>query len=248
MSDILENALDSLRFGISIYVNTSKPTANKHAILNIYHSLELILKEKLFRINPVLIYKNIDAKIREDSITVGLSDIAIRLENLGIAISKEHIDILNDLKRRRNKIEHHKFEEDDTHSKVLEKSLKFIHYFLTEHLNESLEIVLDDDDLYNKIRQMIFEYDELLRDALYKAREWERPKTKDDLCDSLKAGECPKCGNRTVTVNSDRGNFCLFCNEEVEVVECDSCGEYYPQADIEFGMCPRCYEYRLDKF
>ncbi|MBU1626672.1 hypothetical protein KKB18_04815, partial [bacterium] len=85
MSDLFDNAIDSLKVGIEFYLQENY----KHAILNIYHSIELFLKEKLFIINPILIYKNIDKPINDDSLTVSLNDILSRFSNLSICLEKE---------------------------------------------------------------------------------------------------------------------------------------------------------------
>ena len=82
MSDIFNNALDSLEFGIRVYLFGEYETAHKHAILNVFHSIELFLKEKLYRIHPILIYKNIDNLINDDSLTVGLREILLKYNNV----------------------------------------------------------------------------------------------------------------------------------------------------------------------
>ena len=57
-------------------------SSRKHAILMLFHAIELLLKERLTRTNPILIYKNIDTKITEDAQTVGVREALTRLENL----------------------------------------------------------------------------------------------------------------------------------------------------------------------
>jgi len=43
-AELIENAADSLRHGVAHYLARDEaPTAIKHAILNIYHSIELLL-------------------------------------------------------------------------------------------------------------------------------------------------------------------------------------------------------------
>jgi hypothetical protein len=54
---LLENAIDSLQVGIAFYTNQKMDTANKHAILNIFHSIELLLKEGLKNIDPRHIFR-----------------------------------------------------------------------------------------------------------------------------------------------------------------------------------------------
>jgi hypothetical protein len=74
MSPIFENAVDSLRIGMQFLQKESGYSSRKHAVLTVFYAIELLLKEQLHRTNPVLIHKNIDTKICEDSHTVGLDD------------------------------------------------------------------------------------------------------------------------------------------------------------------------------
>jgi hypothetical protein len=64
ISPIFENAIDSLSIGMEFSQRESSYSSYKHAILTVFHAIELLLKEQLHRTNPVLIYKNIDKKVR----------------------------------------------------------------------------------------------------------------------------------------------------------------------------------------
>jgi hypothetical protein len=246
MSDIFDNAIDSLRMGIGYYLHGEFETAYKHSILYIFHSIELLLKEKLYRVNPILIYKNIDKPITDDSITVSLKEILPRFRNLSISLDEVHKNILNDLQRRRNKIEHHKFEKDDSHFYVIGKSLKFLYYFLPEHLNTNLEDHLD-NDVFPKVRDIILQYNEKLAEAEEEIKKRTTPKSKDDLCNPTCSGDCPICGNHSVVIGTERGDFCFFCHTKVSMKECDFCGAYFGSESInELGMCEYCYSAKFD--
>ena len=248
MGDLFDNAIDSLEVDIRFYIYGEFETAHKHAILNIFHSIELSLKEKLHRIHPLFIYKNIDRPITEDSQTVSLDEILARYNNLGISLDHKQIGILKNLQARRNRIEHHRFEPDDSHFYVIGKSLKFLYYFLPDHLDCSLEDFLD-EDIYRKSRELILEYEERLEEAEKEVEERTTPKTKDDLCEPTDSAICPECGNETVVIGTERGDFCFFCMEEVDLVQCEWCGGYFSPGELnEFDMCGPCYKERLRKF
>jgi hypothetical protein len=70
-SEIYENGVDSLRIGMEFFLKERNYSSRKHAILTLFNSIELFLKELLFRTHPLLIYKNSDTKITEDALTVG---------------------------------------------------------------------------------------------------------------------------------------------------------------------------------
>ena len=89
VSEIYENAVDSLRIGMESFLKERNYSSRKHAILTLFHSTELLLRELLHRTHPLLIYKNIDAKITDDALTVGIKDILVRLDNLGLGLPKE---------------------------------------------------------------------------------------------------------------------------------------------------------------
>ena len=136
MSEILENALDSLQMGVEHYLDQTLETANKWAILAMFHAIDLLLKERLYREHPLLIYKSIDQPVGDDSLTVGLRETLVRFANLDIAIQDKHHKVLLDLQKRRNRIEHHRFVPDKSHKYVLGEALAFVTYFLQEHLDE----------------------------------------------------------------------------------------------------------------
>jgi hypothetical protein len=61
-SAIYENAIDSLGIGMEFFLKEDGYSSRKHAVLTVFHAIELLLKVRLARTNPILIYKNIDAK------------------------------------------------------------------------------------------------------------------------------------------------------------------------------------------
>ena len=224
-SPLFENAIDSLEFGIRTFLYGEYDTAPKHAILNVFHSIELLLKELLHRAHPLLIYKNIDRPITDDSLTVSLNEIFERLSNLRIALSPKEISIIKDLQRRRNRIEHHRFEKDDSHKYVVGKALRFIYYFLQDHLETSLEEQLSEDDLYQEAREAILSYEELLKEAEREIQSHLAIMTKDDFDVPRESFACPECGHMTVLIGTDMGDFCFYCHSEVDMEQCIICGQ-----------------------
>jgi hypothetical protein len=244
MSDIFENGIDSLNIGIRYFLYGEFETAHKHAILNVFHAIELFLKEKLSRVHPLLIFKNIDKPVSDDSSTVGFNEIITRFKNLGIQLDHDQEIVLKELQRRRNVIEHHKFIPDESHYYVIGKALKFIYYFIPEHLLCDLEDHLD-EDIYTQARKVILDYDERLSDAKKKIQEIiENGKGHSDV-DKIHTSTCPICRNHTVVINSDKGDFCFFCYEEIdieyeELKKCDCCLNYF--IDDEMSGCGYCLE------
>lgn len=225
---LLENAIDSLEHGIAHYVNRDEaPTAIKHAVLNIYHSIELFLKERLARVNPLFIYRNIDKRVSGESQTVGLTEIVIRMENIGIPLTAQHVHVLTELQRRRNRIEHHRFDPTEDHELLVGRALKLLLEFLPAHLGAQLEDLVESSRDYRKVLEAILSYKERVERALAEA--------------TAQGGRivcCPDCGEETVAIDSDRGPFCFLCHEEQDLEECEQCGEYVEAAEVfEIGIC-----------
>lgn len=246
MSEILENALDSLRMGLSHYLDSQLPNRDKWAILELFHSIELLLKERLHQEHRMLIYRNVDKPVTDDAQTVGLEESLARFANIGVEIPHEYVAILRDLRRRRNRIEHHRFDPDSSHRHVLGEALKFIGYFLEEHLDEDLKDHLS-PDVFHEAKELMIDYDALLQRAeadFEAAQQHLRPKERS----LLDRGTCPECGNRTVLIGVDEGPKCYFCDEFVAVSQCQYCAEYLPESEmLGAGICHNCFSYRASK-
>ena len=239
MNEILDNALDSLRMGLTIYLDEDFEKRQKWAILAIFHAIELLCKERLYQEHRLLIYRNINKAIDEDSQTVGLAECLDRFDNLGIDIPSEYAKIIIDLRRRRNRIEHHRFVPDASHDRVLGKALRFIVYFLEEHLGEEIEVHLP-RNLFKKAKDLLLSYEQALERARA-AVESAIMRVDPDERDLVDTGMCPECGNDTV-LNDDNGfPFCHFCDEKVSMRMCERCGGYLPVGGL-FGtsICPNC--------
>ncbi len=222
INPIFFNAIDSLKVGMQFFLEAKSPTANKHAILAIFHSIELFLKEFLYRVHPILIYKNIDARIAEDSSTVGINEIIFRLTNLNIGLPKEEQEIIRRIQKRRNRIEHHTYALEDTDPFVIGEALKFVQYFVESQLHEKLHRFVS-HDLMNKIEKTIFNYQEIA--ALAQQRithfllkvfpEW-KPEENELPAQFPGALDCPICTNHFLVVDFIANPFCFYCNKQIE--------------------------------
>jgi hypothetical protein len=243
MNPLFENALDSLRVGIDFLCNSRLPTAPKHSILNVYHSIELLLKEKLYRINPILIYRDIDLAISDDSFTIGLKQILARFRNVGIDLSEKDTKVLRDLQGRRNRIEHHAFKDDKSHQYVVGKAVRFIMSFMEDHLKCTLEEHVD-PVLYSRLREIVLTYEERLREANEHISS-RKHRSKGDCNIAI----CPDCSNETVLDDPEKGIFCFFCYSPAGMAECKCCGELVPIGDLdELDNCSDCLDYRISRF
>lgn len=233
---LFDNAVDSLRHGVSYFlIRHESNTAIKHAVLNIHHSIELFLKERLARVHPILIYRYLDRPISDDSQTVGLTEVLQRLENAGMPVPAEQQKALIELQRRRNRIEHHRFDPSEDHVLFAGQAMKFLLEFLPAALDTTLEDLIEESADYQDVLEAALSYQERVRHATTEAEKHANVVT-----------TCPNCGEETLAV-SDLWGHCYLCNEDTELGECARCEVEWPSSDIDAsGLCPYCRN-RLNK-
>lgn len=168
----------------------------------------------------------------------GLTEIVIRMENVGIALTAQHVLVLTELQRRRNRIEHHRFDPTEDHKLWVGRALKFLLEFLPAHLGVQLEDLVESSRDYSKVLEAILSYKERVERAFAETR----AQGGLIVC-------CPDCGEDTVAIDSDRGHFCFLCHEEQYLEECEQCGEYVEATEIaEIGMCSDCRDNILSRW
>jgi hypothetical protein len=233
-SDIYRNAVDSLKIGMEFFLKDDENnySSRKHAIF---------LKEYLCRQNQILIYKNIDAKISEDSLTVGIKDILTRLDNLHHSIPADEKAIIEKIQARRNRIEHHRYDHKEEDTTVIAESLKFIMYFVEFWLEANLGADIGPELLAN-IQRIIFSYNEMEELAQYRLEQWIEKRWPDwDKGDSDCPEEfdgthdCPIC-DQSYLVIEQAEVFCFHCNSPIDAALCANCGVTY----IVSAGCPWC--------
>jgi hypothetical protein len=241
ISPIFENAIDSLRIGIEFFQRESSYSTHKHAILTVFHAIELFLKEKLYRTNPVLIYKNIDKKVTDDSVTVGFADAITRLQNTGIELPDDQRAIVEKIQGRRNRIEHHRYDHNEAEDAIIiAEALKFIFYFAEFVLDARLEDHID-HKLLVPMKQRVMEYNELQGLAEFRFEEWAKKrwpkwdKKVDDLPEEFEGTyDCPECRQSWLVMGYHSKPFCFCCNVHVDAANCENCGRTYLVQD---GCC-----------
>ncbi len=240
MSAIYENAVDSLRIGFEFFKQEKSYSSRKHAILTIFHAIELFLKEHLFQTNPILIYKNIDVKITDDSVTVGFKDILARFDNIGVQLPKEQVSAIERIQKIRNRIEHHRYdhnekEDDRIIGEALQVVLYFVEFVLKKRLGEDLG-----GDLFSEMQGIVFDYNERESLAHHRLEEWMKGQWPDwdpmnSNCDEFEGTvDCPICRQSFLVIGYHDKPYCFHCNMEVDAAVCDNCGRSYLVKD---GCC-----------
>lgn len=137
--DLLSNARDSLERALELVAwgdQQHDARRLKQAVQSIAHAIELLLKERLRRLHPCLIWEQVDRYPSLAARTVGTDLAATRLKNIGnIAIAPNDLELLRSLRATRNAIEH--FEWTTTKpeaSAILGRALEFAFHFAKTEL------------------------------------------------------------------------------------------------------------------
>ena len=240
VSAIYENAVDSLRIGFQFFKQENSYSSRKHAILTVFHALELFLKDRLFQTNPILIYKNIDAKITDDSTTVGMREILIRFENIGVQLPSGQVKTIERLQKIRNRIEHHWYDHNEREDdRIIAEALKVILYFVEFVLEKKLAEVMS-AELLSEMQARVFEYNERtfladLRLEEWMKRQWPDWNPMESDCDDFRGThDCPICHQTFLVIGYHDRPYCFHCNVPVDAAVCENCGRSYLFKD---GCC-----------
>src|SRR5208282_6197568 len=151
--DLLTNARDSLRQAVNLLAwkdIKSRHATLKHAITNVAHAIELLLKERLRRVNPAFVWENVDKYPSLKDRTVTVDTALLRLRNIGgISLPEQDEKNLRSLRTTRNAIEHYEWVTTEQEAKVIiGNALSFAFSFASEHLNTDLSEDFKRDDTW----------------------------------------------------------------------------------------------------
>ena len=132
--DLLQNAQDSIERAIELVAwgdEQPEPRKLKQAIQAVAHGVELLLKERLRRVHPCLIWENVDKYPSLTARTVSAEQAMARLSTIGgLDFARDDLELIQSLRATRNAIEHlawtaTKQEADSIVGKALEFALHF---------------------------------------------------------------------------------------------------------------------------
>src|SRR6266536_2855724 len=102
-TSLLSSAKEFLVEALANYKDRKYQFAIVHAVT----ATELVLKERLLRVNPALIFKNIDSTRLTNEQTIALGQIPQRLANLGMPLDTAEAVLIRTFAGWRNQIVHH---------------------------------------------------------------------------------------------------------------------------------------------
>lgn len=155
--DLMSNAIDSLERSIDLLAwseECGEARRFKQAILNVSHGIELLLKERLRRVHPALIWENVDKYPSLSARTVGVDTAIVRLINIGgVIFSDEDISLIRSLRNKRNAIEHFSWSITANEANaIVGSALSFAVFFSKINLNyEFFGYSSKDDDTFSQL-------------------------------------------------------------------------------------------------
>jgi len=242
--NLFDNAIDSFNESLKKYEEAinGDVTAFKFVILHFVHFTELLFKDYLHDIHPLLVYKNpFSKKIDENTNTIGLWEAINFLENDKKEISQNFKDDLEYIKKIRNKIEHYKFDLDiEKLNIVLGRLMNAIIEFDNLHSEykvfspENIEEYISEEN-FNIFKKLAIDYKskyDIAKEEADKAMNLYISEYSDGG-EPQKIYDCPECGYENFLIPNDdspTGYKCVYCDNEESYdieIKCDICGSFF---------------------
>jgi hypothetical protein len=201
--NLLENARDSIRQAVELLAFKEIGTDHarlKHAIIASAQCVELLLKERLRRINPAFLWENVDKYPSLEARTVTVDTAIGRLNSIGrVVLSADDRRHIKSLRTTRNAIEHFEWRSSEKEAKVIiGTALSFAFIFAQNELNIDLASDFKNDDTWNmlldELHEFVHSYGTQLESRLRSDGEYPQ-------C-------CGECGELTVPTG---GGSCELC-------------------------------------
>jgi molecular chaperone GrpE (heat shock protein) len=276
---LLENGLDFILKGIDElyelnddyeYYPEYPRKDYKYGVLHLFSGFILLLKERLSRHMPELIFQGRMDDVRRklsngnELNTVNLDEALERLE-IGpqVTFSESDCNLIRKVQKYRNRFEHYKCSANKFEiNKVVIEFISLIDNFLINELNidinsdavnttpEIREKVIRIESVYNRIiKNRIDEIDKLGEEKLERFQEnredileeLDREHWREKGCIDITA-YCPECDEETLIIYGEFTGVCSNeeCNSYSSLKNCDRCGEMMAGYEWEHEYCENC--------
>lgn len=211
--NLLNNARDSLRQAVQFLAfDDTGPSESrlKHAIVNTAHCVELLLKERLRRVDPAQVLKNPRKYPSFSAYTVTVDDAIDRLRTRGsVVISGTDRKVIDDLHTARNAIIHYEWSITAKAAKIIVgEGLSFVFSFGKAELGIDLAKEFQADDAWRSLLEELYQFTESYRKRLQAM-----------MCTRVDDPvECSNCGEDVVPWH---GGSCKLCGhwQDFEAIE-----------------------------
>jgi hypothetical protein len=213
------------------------------AILHAVTATELVLKERLVRVNPALIFRNIDSPHLMNEQTVALGYIPQRLANLGMPLDAAESMLIRTFAGWRNQIVHQMPAFDsNTAERQLPQLLDTLALFLRRDLSTPLETFLP-KQLYRVVLDLLKDWKTVVQTAAASA----------ETEGGVLGDSCPQCGGTSVMcLRADGRVYCHLCKAaHYRYDRCDECGRQTVSIFSAYdtgNVCDDCIEAAGDRY
>ena len=217
--NLLENSLDYILDAVS-RLDEPEPDKRsvKYALVHLWSGVELLLKKRLMDEHWSLIFKNIDDKKASkisiktgNFVSVYFNDLVKRLKDFCEIDISDSLDILEKVRKDRNKIEH--FQVKTSKTQVISNLIK-VWAFILDFTSNHMDITLDEtaSNIFEQIREIMVRHEEFISHR--------KMAIASDLTNQLKTSNynkpltCPECFQKAIplSLNDDDEIKCIFCN------------------------------------
>ena len=210
---LIQNAMDSIEQAIELLAWKDIPNESsrlKQAIILTAHATELLLKERLRRIHPSLVWEDVDRYQKLDARTVGVDKAISRLSQIGgISLSEKDKKIVKSLRNTRNAIEHFGWQTTRIEANVIVgQGLSFAIAFAAAELETVIDYRYKDDDTWSQL---------ISQNSAFASAHAQR--LAHSLASSGKSVE--KC------------SFCNAMAKDIATGACSLCGHWEPTGEYE---------------
>jgi hypothetical protein len=247
----------------------------KYGVLHLFSGFLLLLKERLSRHLPEIIFKGklneVKQKIASGKTpnTIDFDEALERLEaSPRVVFSEDELKVIRTIQDIRNQFEHYKVSTNKYRLWTnISKFLELIDNFLAKELQINLETSAKSSELQQKIHTI---------DSVWKRIDRERrQKWNQDIQAKLKKFQrkrgqivkelereyaankwvdnpfttCPDCYHDTLIVHGEYEGICSNpeCSSVNPLTECSRCGGIMPGFSWDFGFCESCLEWIDDQ-
>lgn len=202
--ELVDNAVDSVSHAIELMAWQdigSEKSRLKQAILSVAHGVELLLKERLRRVHPSLVWENVDHYPRLDARTVGVDKAIQRLSSIGaVHIEDSDAVLIRSLRNTRNAIEHFSWQTSRAEAElIIGQALSFAVGFADRELGYDISRRFHRDDTWRQLVERNAAFVEAHEARLKQARRSDEFAYACDFCHamtiSIYGGSCALCGH-----------------------------------------------------
>lgn len=219
--------------------NFNNPNKTGFAILHAIIAVELALKERLYLINPHLIYEDIDLNGKK---TVMLSKLPKRLKNLGVTLDEKDCKLISDMADWRNDLVHNiPSHNPKLAKKEIGKLYDFLFSFLSKELSKEVTDIMDASEI-SGMQNIIKEAETLINKS---------KKSASDNNGHSHPYPCNECHEQDIVGERNNTIFCFLCNESKQEQYCKGCEKplyFYSSLNLEDCVCNECIERAGDEY